>query len=623
MKNTLDYSLNFRNNSPLFVKKSDGYFIFLSHYKIMLRHRIDPNALQEAFLRKGSYSVEQRHLIAILSQFIPAVIQDDACIQNQSHGASDGERLHDIMCSVSMAFVPIPVADSMRKKGNLVNDQRPFANGSYGRVYESVFEGNPLVTKAPTQFDPRNIVEIFVNMVIVSTLMRNNITTALIPSYGLFICPSNVPSNGDPLVSSKALKICNKGKNDKPSIFLLQKKLQGGKTLTSVFNSRRITMNQFVRYMSEIYAALIVLAESPFHLSHNDLHSDNIMICDDHAYILDYGMAAFYDATHLYQPFLYDDYIGKKPVRPLHTGALDLFEIIKSVYFLTERNPPQSELYEIHQLVARWMNQFSLFFRDGSTPIANWITYLPKVGIRRFYLLDLLVYVEAKQSGEQRRRLHEYHITQLQQLTPRFIMNTFFPRIFNWAFIDQHVALVQRAGLFDIPAIVPRAVVAPVFIPERPNVAPIKACGPKQGQNRWTKPELEQLARQRGINPYQSLHELCRALGLPPVPMVAPVQVVAPVPMVAPVQVVAPVPVVAPVKVCGPKQGENRWTKPELEQLAKQSGINPHQSLDKLCKELHLPNRLGCMCDAIIASGKKKGQRCNRPCTHGTRCGLH
>jgi len=584
----------------------------------MLRHRIDPNALQAAFLRKGSYSVEQRHLISILSQFIPAVIQDETCLQNRSHGASDGERLHDIMCSVSMAFVPIPVADSMRQKGNLVNGQRPFANGSYGRVYESVFEGNPLVTKAPTQFDPRNIVEIFVNMVIVTTLMRNNITTALIPSYGLFICPSNVPDNGDPLAPSKSLKICNEATNDKPSIFLLQKKLQGGKTLTNIFNSKRITMNQFLRYMSEIYAALIVLAESPFHLSHNDLHSDNIMICDDHAYILDYGMAAFYDATHLYQPFLYDDYIGKRPDQPLHTGALDLFEIIKSVYFLTERNPPTSELYEIHQLVTRWMNQFSMFFRDGSTPIANWITYLPKVGIRRFYLLDLVLYVEQRQSGEQRRRLHEYHIAQLQRLTPRFIMQTFFPRIFNWDFINQHVALVQRAGLFDIPAIVPRAavpIVAPAVAKPVPRAeAPMKACGPKQGQHRWTKPELEHLARQRGINPHQSLDTLCRALGLPAPVVPAPV---VPAPVV-------PAPVVPrPVKACGPKQGENRWTKPELEHLARQSGINPHQSLEKLCKALHLPHRTECMCDAIMSSGKKKGQRCNRPCTHGTKCGLH
>jgi hypothetical protein len=463
---------------------------------------------------------------------------------------------------------------------------------------------------------------------------------------------------------------------------------------------------------------------------------------------LDYGMAAFYDSTHLYQPFLYDDYIGKRPARPLHTGALDLFEIIKSVYFLTERKPPNSELYEIHQLVTRWMNQFSLFFRDGSTPIENWITYLPKVGIRRFYLLDLLLYVEQRQSGENRRILHEYHITQLQRLTPRFIMNTFFPRIFNWEFINQHVELVQRAGLFDIPAIVPRAVVAPAIaaakpnvvtemvarpniVPAmvdaihnvdhaRPNVAPVapihmKACGPKQGENRWTRPELVQMARARGINPNQkldnlcralglpeavpvavpaavpvavkacgpkkgenrwtrpeliklararginhnqSLNELCRALGLPPVPVapipvapipIAPVQLspvqlspipIAPIPVaqipvaqipVAPVPIaqipLAPVPIaqipVAPVKVCGPKQGENRWTKPELIKLARESGINPNQSLDKLCKELHLPNRIGCMCDAIIASGKKKGQRCNRPCTHGTRCGLH
>ena len=200
----------------------------------------------------------------------------------------------------------------------------------------------------------------------------------------------------------------------------------------------------------------------------------------------------------------------------------------------------------------------------------------------------------------------------------------------NWEFVQHQVALVQQDGLFDIPAVrvseirpvrIPESPkvrfidVPPVRDPEAPNIQVMvketKVCGPKQGANRWTKPELELLARQRGINPHQPLDQLCKALRL---------HLVAVPPIAVPLVAVAPH---SSIKVCGPKQGSNRWTKLELEQLARQRGINPHQPLDHLCHALRLTGKPTCTCQAIVASGKKKGQTCGRPCTHGQRCGFH
>lgn len=600
--------------------------------------RVNPSLLRDAFLTNGGYNDQQKRLIHILSLFVPAVIQDEDCLLNKSHGNSVGDRLHDIMCLASMVYTPLPVLDSLKKKGSLVNDQKPLGEGGNGRVFAATLDENPIITKAPTSFNPQNVLEIFVNMVIVNSLLMNNLLNGmLIPSYGLFVCPSNLPPGGNRLAPEKPLKICDQGTDGKPSIFLIQEKVIG-KTYSKAIQNKELTFTQFQRHVRDIFTSLIVLEECPYRLSHNDFHTDNVMLkSDGNIVILDFGFASFTEQGHSYQPFTYDNYLGKHPETPLVTGAVDFFDFFKSVMLMTLRDTPKSEGGKIHKWTLNCMSMFSKFFIDHrGHPVDNWISYRTKVGDRRFYLFDLLQYIEDMPTKSiSRPVIRLQHMNAMRTLTHRHIARTLFNDIMNWSEIDRLVEKSREPVVFDIPAL-PEGAVPQPLLAAQPAVKPaavslpLKPCGPTKGSNRWTKPELMELARQRGITANQSLDKLCKALGLPS-------KVVQPEPVV-PLQ----------QKACGPVQGTNRWTRDELITLAKQRGISPYQTMDKLCKALGLPLPIpepihvrispkkqihvrsspkklskGCKCDAILQSGKHKGRKCGRQCVKGNKCGFH
>jgi hypothetical protein len=125
----------------------------------MIRHRVDPNALQQLFNQFQVYNAGQGRLINEISRYIELVVQDNVCIANQSHGVAPEAQLHDLMCDLSYVFTPIPVAGALQQKLQLFANS-PIARGVYGRVYSSVFQGNPIVIKAPMRFEQTYIHEV-------------------------------------------------------------------------------------------------------------------------------------------------------------------------------------------------------------------------------------------------------------------------------------------------------------------------------------------------------------------------------------------------------------------------------------------------------------------------------
>jgi superfamily II DNA or RNA helicase len=104
-------------------------------------------------------------------------------------------------------------------------------------------------------------------------------------------------------------------------------------------------------------------------------------------------------------------------------------------------------------------------------------------------------------------------------------------------------------------------------------------CGPKNGNNRYTRPVLTQMAQRAGIENSvirkADIHELCKLLNLPAIAPGVPVTPGGPVPM-----------------ICGPTHGKNRYTRPVLEQMARDAGITNavirKASLPNLCDLLNL-----------------------------------
>ena len=137
-------------------------------------------------------------------------------------------------------------------------------------------------------------------------------------------------------------------------------------------------------------------------------------------------------------------------------------------------------------------------------------------------------------------------------------------------------------------------------------------CGPKNGQNRYTRPVLTQMASSAGITNSvirkADIQELCRLLNLP---------------AIAGGPVAAPIPIPVAPMLCGPTHGKNRYTKPVLAQMALRAGIENSvirkASLKDLCDLLNLSGD-----PAVIRPGSPgvpASPRSPHQATHPLQCG--
>ena len=151
--------------------------------------RTRTHRLLDQLTKSYTYSSSTMILFRHLSEFISTIVQDDICLRRKSHE----NRLHDLLCEFSLAYVPVPLKDQWKTHADLVNKRPMIGQGSNGSVFQSgTFEGNPIVTKTKKKWSNHTIFDIYINFVVLNSfLLRNELVHHLIPSYGLFLCTTN------------------------------------------------------------------------------------------------------------------------------------------------------------------------------------------------------------------------------------------------------------------------------------------------------------------------------------------------------------------------------------------------------------------------------------------------
>jgi len=143
------------------------------------------------------YHGKERKLVDELTEFLSTVVQNEQCLRPQATSSEqESGTLSELLCTTSIAFVPHPVTESeLRKNGLLIKGKKPMAAGTYGRVYEQIMDGHPIIVKTPLLFREESIRELYLQYVVINTiLLQGRLKDHLIPSYGFFTCSSDVSS---------------------------------------------------------------------------------------------------------------------------------------------------------------------------------------------------------------------------------------------------------------------------------------------------------------------------------------------------------------------------------------------------------------------------------------------
>jgi hypothetical protein len=555
-----------------------------------IKHRLPEDQIIDAFTKLGHYSSKDRMLLEELAKFISNVVQNDNCISNkrQSDG-SHGGLLKDIMCDFSYAYTPLPVAQMLEKSKIISNGKRIGSTSANGRIYSTSFNEHKAVIKTPISWSTTLIMEHYVSFRILNTLLMNNVLTEhFVASYGIFVCPSNIPNTGK-MPGKNELQICyspNSLKNKHPTLFIVQR-LVNGSTFGDYLEKGQVSLSDFTHYMRQIAVALICLEECPYRISHNDLHPFNIMIegktasNPGNAVLIDWGLTRFQNPfTGLYyQPFTYDEYMNE---RDPHTGANDYFDLLKHCLFHTKKY--NRELYTyIH---TRFKDFSKNFINQSGTPIQDLQAYESSGD---FYLFILLKNFE--KHSPMKHAIHKYHLQKLGQLTYR---NTFglWCEPSDFAKIDQIVRRLREPTFFNIPKLAQPQL--------QHQVQPVLLANPQPVV------KLKQLPAHQ-----LALKQLFPGIGLG----------------------VAAV----PVQKCkcmnsskGIKCGNNARPGSDFCGIHKNCAreyvpLAPAQLAVAATNVVKMaaaaPSR--CTCVAIIKTGVRKNQICGKPCKRGNYCGFH
>lgn len=354
--------------------------------QVTIRQRLDPLNLYNAFITNSNYTDSEILLIKHISNFLPYYIQNDNCRKKEVNKNT----LLGIMCEFSYAYVANPITiEEKEKDGSLVNGKTPIASGINGRIYHEEFDGNPIITKAPVKFNEDNIKEIFINFVLINSILSHNkLVENLVPSYGLFICPSNTIPEDEDAAKKVPLQICLENpkkdlmfRQHQPFVYLVQKKVDGV-TLNKKLKEG-ISLDTLKEYLGKVFMVMACLENSPFLLAHNDLHTGNIMINDktDEIVIIDWGMASFKDPISgtYYQPFLYDYYTWKDEAPIVtelnHTAASDFLFLFSTI----NDNTTNNDIKEYTKLILeKFMKKFKIYnkkYKKSSWLLGTFLLY--------------------------------------------------------------------------------------------------------------------------------------------------------------------------------------------------------------------------------------------------------
>ena len=387
-------------------------------------------------LRHLLNSYKNSELVDKLINFMNVVVQDETCRSRQSHGDSDKDRLHDILCEFTYAYVPIPIGDQLLNHGKLVNGKKRLGGGKNGNVYMSgEFETNPIVTKSPIRFTEHYLTELYINMVIINTLLLQGIQTDhLVPTYGIFVCPFQIGSEGKQIcVPSKPTKHMD----GNPNLLMVQKQIKGW-TLYELIHSDgtndvpELELDDILGVMKQVFTTMIWLEFSPYELYHNDLHVHNIMVQENtgNAYLIDFGFAECTidglrtQISKLKRVYCDND---RRLAGELRTGAYDFFILLHGL-----SNSPHLDVYEY--FTPRFETFCSYFVTSYDIETQTYSNKIPFSiwKSRKPWLYAILYEIEELLDEEEREYVHDRNIEILSKLTNAQICLWLFEELEDW-----------------------------------------------------------------------------------------------------------------------------------------------------------------------------------------------
>lgn len=319
----------------------------------------------------------QSPLSDALYTFVYTNVQEGFCMES----VPGGNRLKDILCDFSLSYVPIPIGNQLNRNGMLVNGKNVIAQGVNGQVVDSgLFNTNHIVTKIALRQDSIRLEEVFINMVLLNTFIINGwCTTQLVPTYGIFSCPVQLVNQ-----AKKTYQFCKSGKRQ---LFMVQKKI-GGRTFTDCVSDPTFTFDQFIVILQSLFEVLLTLNLSEYRIVHGDLHGRNVMVEDNHVWLIDFGMSSFD-----YQYIRYTNHTEKEYDRKngYHGGCYDLYFLMSSLWYVSVDPDIRSFCEHASNTI------LALFWENIDTPIdltLRSIRTYEHLKPFRFYLYPLLQLIE-------------------------------------------------------------------------------------------------------------------------------------------------------------------------------------------------------------------------------------
>lgn len=403
----------------------------------MIRKRTDPNELRtalESYYKGDSNEI----LIEELTQFLSTIVQNDKCMLAKKN-TNESHKLQELLCSTSLTFVPHPVTEKeLEQNGLLINGRKPLASGTYGRVYEQVMDHHTIVIKTPLTFREDTIRELYVNYVIINKiLLYKKLTHHLSPSYGFFMCSSDV---NDIHTDDKTypLTICKKSGG---LLHTIQRKIDGIPLLTYLRNSN-YSFYIYRTIMKELFLTLISLESSPYCLHHNDLHTSNVIIANHHPVLLDWGLTSFITKDTAFCPSKEHRYHSEAN---LHTGACDAYLLFYGMLYHIVKSTSDNAEHIAEDLLTVVTKLSQLFYeeKDGEFKplemhlqqyVHSFENKLVHNGKKLFEIKERISFYvilhdleEHTSSEENKKTLHELHVEQLRKTTYASISRMFVP----------------------------------------------------------------------------------------------------------------------------------------------------------------------------------------------------
>lgn len=404
----------------------------------MIRKRTDANELRTV-LQSYYTGNNNEILIEELSHFLSTIVQNDKCMLAKKN-TNETQKLQELLCSTSLTFVPHPVTEKeLEQNGLLINGRKPLASGTYGRVYEQVMDNQTIVVKTPLTFREDTIRELYVQYVIINTiLLYKKITNHLIPYYGFFICSSDVDE-----IHSKdkthPITICKKSGGG--LLHTIQHKIDGVPLLTYLRTSN-YSFYIYRTIMKELFLTLISLESSPYCIHHNDLHTSNVMVANHHPVLLDWGLTSFITKETAFCPSKEHRYHSEAN---LHTGACDAYLLFYGMLYHIVKSSSESSEHIVKDLLIVITKLSQLFYEEKNEKIQplemqlqqyvhSFENKLVHNGKHLFEIKERLSFYvilhdleEHTSTEENRTKIHELHVEQLRKTTYATISRMFEP----------------------------------------------------------------------------------------------------------------------------------------------------------------------------------------------------